>query len=57
MAVAAVACRPVVATAAAAQQDDDQNDPQASTVVTIVPHIAFTSLSESKLYYEWTVKK
>lgn len=31
--------------AAAAQEDDDQNDPQAAAIITVVPHISFTSLS------------
>ena len=41
----AAVARAVSAAAAAAQQDDDQNDPQASTVITVAPHISFTSLS------------
>ena len=55
---AAVACKGVAPiSAAAAQQDDDQNDPQASAVVTVVPHVVFTSLSKSKLYYvRWAQK-
>ncbi len=57
VAIAAVACKGVAPISAAAQQENDQNDPQASAVVTVVPHVVFTSLSKSKLYYvRWAQK-
>ena len=58
MAAAVVGCASAVTAAAAAEQkDEDQNDPQATAVVTVVPHIAFTSLSKSKPYYVLTGQK